>query len=106
MIRDFCLVAFLIVLVACSVANAQPGDDLEARKNRAFQLFHQGKVKQAIAALATVIQSVADVPGRVVLQRDLLEVCAFGHDWNCVAQTIQEMLPTMRADQRLRGDPL
>ena len=48
-----------------------------------------------------ILPHVASPVDRVLLRRDLLDMCATADDWNCVAQTIQEMLPTMKSDPGL-----
>src|SRR5262245_54081762 len=99
--KVFYAFALIIAISTPSFSLAQTTDDVEARKTHAYQLFHQGKIKQAVSTLQAVIRAASDPIVRVKVQRDLLEFCALGHDWHCVGRTIQEMLPTMRSDQRL-----
>jgi CHAT domain-containing protein len=90
----------VVLLVPVSAGAQQPGS-LEARKAEAHQLYHEGKVKQAIQKLQTLAAEAPSPIAKMALHGGLLEICADGYDWACVADTIQEMLAAIRADSRL-----
>ena len=91
----------LILALGATPASAQPSNALQTQKIEFYRLFHHGKVKQAIQKVQAAIADVASPVDKVFLRRDLLDMCATADDWTCVAQTIQEMLPTMKSDPGL-----
>jgi CHAT domain-containing protein len=94
------LIAIVLLLAAHGAEGQEPAKpDPEAIA--AFQLFHQGKVRQAAEKLRAVIQRIPDPIGRVPLQRDLLEVCATAFDWRCVEDTLGKALPLLKSEPKL-----
>ena len=98
------LLSLAIALLVAITAQAQQNGQFETDKAEAFQLFHQGKVRQAVRKFQATIPQAPDVAQRIALQRDLLEACAVAYDWACVGKTIQQMMPSIQAqaDQQLR----
>ena len=94
MLRHF-VVFFLLIspVIFCDVARGEEQNCPPDAKTSAYQLFHQGKVRQAITALQALLPSLPTPAEKALLQRDLLEVCAFAYDWECVGKTIQEIVP-------------
>jgi CHAT domain-containing protein len=93
--------AGLILALGTASAPAQQPNAPDAQKIDIYALFHHGKVKQAIQKLQAAIDAAASPIDKLMLRRSLLDMCATGDDWNCVARTIQDMLPTMASDPKL-----
>jgi CHAT domain len=82
-------------------AGAQQAPELEARKAQAVELFLHGKVNTAIQVQQDIIATAPPTLDGAVLRRDLMEMCATAHHWECVARTIKDLLPAVRTDPGL-----
>jgi len=73
----------------------------EMEKQEIFDLFHRGKANTAIARFDALIRTVPSSREKTVLQRGLMEMCAAAFNWRCVLDTIDSILPSVKADQAL-----
>jgi hypothetical protein len=95
------LIAIVLLLVAHSAVCQEPSKP-DPETIAAFQLFHQGKVRQAAAKIRVIIERMPNPVARVPLQRDLLEVCATAFDWNCVEDTLNKAVPLLKSEPKLQ----
>jgi hypothetical protein len=79
------------------------GDDgtLEAEKLDAYQQYHHGKAKHAITKLRSVIERTTAVADKVLLQRDLAEICVAAYDWRCVDESLSSIFQATQQNQQL-----
>jgi hypothetical protein len=91
----------ILALIMAGSAGAQQAPAFEARKAQAVELFLHGKVNAAIRIQQEIIAAAPSAPDGAVLRRDLMEMCATARQWECVARTIRDLLPAVRADPRL-----
>jgi CHAT domain-containing protein len=93
----------LLALIMSEPARAGQPDSIAARQSEAVELFLHGKVKQAVRAQQALIATAqtSSESDKALLQRDLVEMCATGQDWRCVAQALQDLLPIVQSDRRL-----
>jgi CHAT domain-containing protein len=100
--RIFGSFLFLLALIFPGAGRAQQGDgEAGSQKIRAYQLFHQGKAKQSVALLRSLLPTQSISSEKALLLNDLLEICAAAYDWTCVQETIQDILPILKSEQAL-----
>jgi CHAT domain-containing protein len=92
----------ILLLLAAHAAEAQEAAKADPETVAAFELFHQGKVRQAAKKYRAVIERIPEPIGRVPAQRALLELCATAYDWNCVAETLSKVVPHFRSEPKLK----
>jgi hypothetical protein len=90
-----------VFLFAAREAQSQEAVTPDPAIANAFELFHQGKLRQAADKLRLVIAATENPGGKVALERALIEICATGYDWNCVTNVLNEALPLLAADPKL-----
>jgi CHAT domain-containing protein len=95
------LLSAFVLLPAPASARDLQSNSFETRKSEAHQLYHEGKVKQAIRKLQNLVAEAPSATEKAMLQRGLMEICAAGYDWSCVNDTTQQLLRAMQADRRL-----
>jgi CHAT domain-containing protein len=99
--RSIGLFGLILVHIAAAPARSQEIDSFQAEKSAAYSQFHHGKARQAIAAVRALADRAPNVVERVMLQRDLLEMCATASDWKCVYDTLIPMVPLVNSDPKL-----
>ncbi len=93
-----------LIGLATGPCAGQEANPFEAQKTEAYRLFQHGKIKDAASKLREAANLAPTVLGKLQLQRDILEVCTTAYDVRCVSETIQEMLPLIRADSNLTNN--
>jgi hypothetical protein len=88
---------------ACPVT-ARCGSDsqLQAETKAAYQLFHNGQAHQAAKAIRDLATRSTDLKDKVLLLRDLVEVCATAMEWPCAVQAEIEAFNFANSEQSLK----
>ena len=91
----------VVLLFAAQQAQSQEASNPDPGIAKAFELFHQGKLRQAADKLRTIIAATENPTGKAWLERYLMEICATGYDWKCVGDAIDQVVPRLKADAKL-----
>ena len=98
-IRLVLLAAFALTSTGFRANAQEPA--FEAARTEAHQLFHDGKLKQSATKLLALVGQAPSATHKIVLYRDLAEVCATGYHWQCVnlaLKEFQKVIPAVRSE--------
>lgn len=90
------------LLFSVAPAFGQQVDQLQASKNAAYQKFHNGDARGAAQHIRDLATQTTEPTAKVLLLRDLVEICATANEWSCVTEAeinafeIANSNPTLR----------
>jgi hypothetical protein len=90
------------LLLTVHQAESQQASPIEGEVLAVGQLFQQGKVRQAAEKLQAIILNEPNLIAKAWLQRQLLEICATGYYWRCVDETLKQVVPLLKSEEKLR----